>query len=82
MWGIEALWGRETWWKLAAGMVLGLVACYAAGTAWFMVVYARTTGPIGLASVLGWCVFPFVGPDLLKMALAILLQRRVGKYVG
>lgn len=82
MWGIEALWGRETWWKLAAGMVLGLVACYAAGTAWFMVVYARTTGPVGLASVLGWCVFPFVGPDLLKMALAILLQRRVGKYVG
>ena len=63
-------------------MLLGLLACYAAGTAWFMVVYARTTGPVGLVTVLGWCVIPFVVPDLVKMALAILLQRRIGRYVG
>lgn len=82
MWGVEALWGRETWWKLTVSMVLGLMACYAAGTAWFLVVYARTTGPVGLATVLAWCVTPFVVPDLVKMALAILLQRRIGRYVG
>ncbi len=82
MWGVEALWGRETWWKLTVSMVLGLMACYAAGTAWFLVVYAQTTGPVGLATVLAWCVTPFVVPDLVKMALAILLQRRIGRYVG
>lgn len=82
MWGMEAAWGRDRWWKLAASMVLGLAVCYAAGTLWFMVVYARTTGPVGLMTVLGWCVIPFVVPDLVKLALALVLQRRIGKYVG
>ena len=82
MWGTERLWGRNTWWKLSLSMLLGLLACYAAGTVWFLVVYARTTGPVGIATVLAWCVIPFVIPDLVKMALAILLQRRIGRYVG
>ena len=82
MWGMEAVWGRDRWWKLGISMFLGLVACYAAGTLWFMVVYARTSGPVGLTMVLSWCVFPFVVPDLIKLALALLLQRRIGRYVG
>ena len=44
-------------------MALGLVVCYAFGTAWFMLVYARTTGAVGLMTALGWCVFPFILPD-------------------
>lgn len=82
MWGMEIVWGRDRWWKLGISMLLGLVACYAAGTLWFMVVYARTTGPVGVVTVLGWCVIPFVVPDLIKLALALLLQRRIGRYVG
>lgn len=82
MWGMEAVWGRDRWWKLGISMFLGLVACYAAGTLWFMVVYARTSGPVGVTMVLSWCVFPFVVPDLIKLALALLLQRRIGRYVG
>ena len=81
-WGMEAVWGRDRWWKLGISMFLGLVACYAAGTLWFMVVYARTSGPVGVTMVLSWCVFPFVVPDLIKLALALLLQRRIGRYVG
>ena len=27
------------------------------------------------------CVVPFVIPDLLKIALAVLVSRRVGKYL-
>lgn len=65
----------------AAGCVLGLAVCYAFGTAWFLVLYARTTGPIGVATALGWCVFPFIIPDLLKLALAMFLSRRVAKYL-
>lgn len=82
MWAMEALWGRDTWWKLSISMLLGLAACYAAGTLWFLMVYTRTTGPVGVATVLAWCVIPFLIPDLLKMALAILIQRRIGRYVG
>ena len=74
MWGFEAALGRKTW-VLAVSMVLGLAVCYAFGTAWFMVVYAKNTGAIGLATALGWCVIPYIVPDLVKIALALLLQK-------
>lgn len=63
------------------GLMLGLAACYAFGTAWFMVAYARATGPIGLGSALMWCVVPFLLPDAGKMALALLLTGRLKKHV-
>jgi len=63
-------------------MVLGLVVCYAFGTAWFLVVYARSSGSIGLLTALGWCVFPFLLPDLCKLGLAVLLSRRIGNYLN
>lgn len=80
MWGAEKFWGRS---KLTLGcsMVLGLIACYTVGTAWFMAVYTRTTGPVGLSAVLGWCVIPFVIPDLLKIALSLLLTNRLRRFV-
>ena len=60
-------------------MVLGLLLCYAFGTAWFMFVYARQTGAIALGTALAWCVVPFLLPDLVKMALALLLSGRLRK---
>lgn len=64
--------------KLAA-CVVGLILCYAFGTAWFMNVYARNSGAIGLATALGWCVFPFVLPDVVKLLLAFALADRLKK---
>ena len=58
-------------------LVLGLVVCYAFGTAWFMNVYIKTSGEVGLLTVLGWCVFPFIIPDLLKLALAVVIAKRI-----
>ena len=60
-------------------MILGLLLCYAFGTAWFMFVYARQTGAIALGTALAWCVVPFILPDLVKMALALLLSGRLRK---
>lgn len=57
----------------AVSMTLGLLACYAAGTAWFSFVYMKDAGPIGLTTVLGWCVVPFIIPDAVKIALALML---------
>lgn len=64
---------------MAAGMVLGLLACYGLGTLWFLQVY--TGGETGLFGVLSLCVFPYLLPDGLKIGLALLLTRRVGKYL-
>lgn len=76
MWALEKVMGRKTW-ALAVQMVLGLIACYAIGTVWFMVVYSGTSGTVGLMTVLGWCVIPFIIPDLIKIALALVLTKRL-----
>lgn len=80
MWMVEKLLGRKIW-VLAAAMVLGLIVCYAFGTLWFMAVYAKNMGAIGLVTVLGWCVFPFVIPDLVKIILALMLTKRLSGIV-
>lgn len=58
-------------------LVIGLAVCYAFGTMWFMQVYTKANGAVGLGTVLSWCVFPFIPPDLLKLALALVIARRV-----
>ena len=64
-----------------AALVLGLAVCYAFGTAWFMHVYMQSSGEVGLLTVLGWCVFPFIVPDLLKLALAVVIARRIAPVI-
>ena len=80
MWGMERAFGRKTavFWCSA---VLGLMACYAFGTFWYLFMYARTAEPVGIMTVLGWCVIPFVIPDLLKITLAAAMSKRLGKAV-
>lgn len=80
MWAFEKLLGRSKI-VLATSMVAGLLVCYGIGTLWFMEVYARTTGPVGFAAVLGWCVVPFLVPDLIKIALSMLLSQRLRRFV-
>ncbi|MBQ0058373.1 MAG: biotin transporter BioY [Lachnospiraceae bacterium] len=78
MWLIEKTLGNKPVIRIIS-MLLGLLVCYIFGTAWFMVVYARTSGAVGLATVLGWCVIPFIIPDLVKIALAYILTPRLKK---
>ena len=76
MWLMEHLLGRSLK-ALVASMIAGLLVCYAFGTAWFMVVYARDSGSIGLITALSWCVFPYIIPDALKILLAAVMTRRL-----
>lgn len=76
MWGIESLAGTGMWIQIIS-MLLGLAACYTVGTAWFIVVYTRNTGAVGIGTVLGWCVIPFLMPDLIKIVCAGILSRRL-----
>jgi len=66
---------------MTIAMVLGLFVCYGFGTAWFMFVFSQSKGSVGLLTALGWCVFPFIIPDLVKIALAIVISKRLRKYV-
>ena len=80
MWGMEKVMGRKTW-ALAVQMVVGLIVCYVFGTVWFMIMYTRSAGPVGLVTVLGWCVFPFIIPDLIKIAVALGLTKSLRKVL-
>ncbi len=76
MWLMESLLGRSMK-VLVASMMAGLLVCYAFGTVWFMLVYTRDTGSIGIMTALGWCVFPYIIPDALKIVLAAGMTRRL-----
>lgn len=80
MWGMEKLWGSKAWVQISS-MVLGLLVCYAVGTAWFMAVYTRTNGAVELMTVLGWCVIPFIPFDLGKIVLAFVITNRLKPHV-
>lgn len=66
---------------MVIAMLLGLIACYTLGTVWFLVVYTKSKGAISLMTTLSKCVFPFILPDCIKIAIAILIDKRVGKYI-
>ncbi|MDO5134829.1 MAG: biotin transporter BioY [Eubacteriales bacterium] len=80
MWGIETAFGKTPVLQILS-MVAGLIVCYAFGTVWFMAVYTRNAEAVGLGTVLGWCVIPFIIPDLIKIALAFGLSRKLRKYL-
>ena len=79
-WAMTKVLGEKTP-VMVVAMVLGLIVCYAFGTVWFMAVYARNSGAIGLGTALGWCVIPFIIPDLVKIALAVGLTRLLKPHV-
>ena len=80
MWAMERLLGDRVW-VLGAGMVLGMLVCYAFGTAWFMVVYPMNGESVGLWTALTWCVFPYVVFDLIKIGLALGLTSQLRRHV-
>ena len=79
-WFAESHFGDRLFVRILA-MVVGLLVCYAFGTAWFLLVYTRNSGAIAVGTALSWCVFPFLLPDFAKMALAVTLSGRVKKFV-
>jgi len=74
-------WGHS-WLTLIMSMALGVLLCYIFGTAWFVILYTRNTGPVSVGTALGWCVIPYLIPDAVKIALASLLTRRLEPMIS
>lgn len=79
--GVEKLFGKSLPVK-AAAMILALLVCYTFGTAWFVIVYNGGESSITVGGALKLCVTPFIAFDCVKIALALLLENRVGKLVN
>lgn len=71
----------KTWIFGMLGFIVFEIIMYIAGVIWFMTVYAAQTGPVGLATVMTWCVIPFIIPDIVKMAAAVLIGERASKLI-
>ena len=85
-WLLEKLFLKKLMTTPAKTWVFGMLAflifeviMYIVGVIWFMTVYAAQTGPVGLATVMGWCVLPFIIPDIVKMVVAVLIGERASK---
>lgn len=63
-------------WKLIFFMTAGVLACYAFGTIWY-VVLMKTSLWVGLIA----CVFPFIPFDAVKIAIAAFLVRRLQRVL-
>lgn len=79
LWGFLAsgliFWILEKWLPLWLSMTLGLLACYTCGTAWYYLAYANT----GVWAVIVKCVVPYLLPDGIKLAVAMLVIPRLKK---
>lgn len=64
------------YWRTCLAMVVGTLACYLFGTAWFM----QVTG-MELWLSLTYCVLPFLPGDGLKILAAAWLSRRLRPHV-
>ncbi|MDE7157953.1 MAG: biotin transporter BioY, partial [Clostridiales bacterium] len=65
---------------LYGAAVLGAVRYFEFGTLWFMTVYSGA-GEMGLAAALMLCVVPYLAPDAVKAALAVMLAVRLERFV-
>lgn len=61
---------------LFLGMVVGTIALYILGTAYFM----KYTG-MNLASSMAACVIPFIPGDIVKMVVALIISPRINKLM-
>ena len=66
--------------RFAVCLVTQLVL-YAVGTVWFVNIYTGEAGGMSYGATLSVCVIPFIVPDILKIALAVLLAGRVRRLV-
>ena len=80
MWAMERIFGKKTWVQIVS-MFFGLLLCYTFGTLWYYYLYASELGQVGIRTILGWCVIHFIIPDLIKIALAIFVQKRLVRFI-
>ncbi len=75
------LWGDKTLFTIVSSIV-GLLLCYTLGTIWFILVYTQTNETISVVAALSLTVFPFVIPDLVKIALALGISKKIKPFLS
>ena len=80
MWALTGF-ARRNRWTLAVALAVSLLACYAFGTVWFVVVSVRAGKAMTFGTALSFCVLPYILPDAAKIWLAYFLSTRLKRFV-
>ena len=80
MWALTGF-ARRNRWTLAIALAVSLLACYAFGTVWFVVVSVRAGKAMTFGTALSFCVLPYILPDAAKIWLAYFLSKRLKRFV-
>lgn len=87
LWGLSSSrWSAGCSWRrlgrsvpaMLFSMAAGLFFCYLFGTLWYCYLYASGTGFLAAAAA---CVLPYLPAEAVKVALAILVIRRVEPHL-
>lgn len=71
----------RTRWALPVSMVLGLCMCYVCGIAWGWHIYLAQGDSGDFLVFLSMAAVPFILPDAVKLAVAVMLTRRLKKFL-
>lgn len=61
--------------------VIGLIICYVVGTLWFKMIYEFRGTEYSVIKILSMCVFPYIIPDLLKLALSFFVCNKIRRVM-
>lgn len=79
-WIITKIFGNKTVVK-TTGLITGLLMCYIFGTLWYTVFYLKAFNPSDFLTTLKVCVLPFIIPDLIKLGVAIIIDRKIPQSI-
>ena len=75
-WLITGLLGTKTITK-AIALTLGLLICYIFGALWYTAFYLKGINPETVLTTLKVCVVPFIIPDLIKLGVALIIDKKI-----
>jgi len=78
--GVGESFGKRKSVALGAACLVGILCCYAVGMAWFML-YMNLHGTASLWAAFLSCVLPYLPFDFIKIGIAVLLVRKLKKYL-
>ena len=60
----------------AVGLTVGLLICYIFGTLWYTIMFVGTLTFKSFTDAFIICIFPFIIPDFIKIAVALLIKHK------
>jgi len=76
MWSFEKLSHKNVFMQ-GLSMITALLVCYTFGTLWYLIIFAENSQAISIMTVISLCVVPFIIPDIIKIIMVIILDKRL-----